>query len=319
MKRVVPSMSMLMAFDAVARCSSFSRAAAQLNLTQAAVSYRIRILEEQLGAELFSRTNRSVSLTAAGRRYWIEIGQALETIENASSRLMLAGPRKERTQFHLLAMQAVASLWLLPRMPKFQKLNPDLKVMLVSWIGGSDRIDRTTFAQQDLDAAILYTLPSTSSPGVVKEPLVPDFAVPVCSPSLAARNKPLRTPQDLKHHTILHAINWPNTWQAWLKAAGASGVQPKDEVYLQHTAMTIDAALQGMGVALAHAPLIHDHLKSKRLITPFRKLLAIDHGYYLLYPSSNRDNAAVRIFGDWLRVEFGRGTSYLESHYSIKS
>lgn len=308
-----------MAFDAVARQSSFSRAAGELTLTQAAVSYRIRILEEQLGAKLFSRTNRSVSLTVAGRSYWVEIGAALEAIEGATSRLMRTGSGKDRVQLRFLAMQAFSSLWLLPRLPRFQQLHPDLKVMLVSWIGGSDRIDLTTFAQQELDASILYLLPATTSRGIVKELLTPDFAIPVCAPSLATRRRPLRTIQDLRHHTILHALNWPNTWQAWLKASGAPGLQPKDEISLQHTALTIDAALQGMGIAMAHAPLIYDHLKSKRLVTPFKTMLPIKSGYYLLYPAAERDNVGIRMFGEWLRTEFGRIRSYLDSQYSVHS
>ncbi|MCL4764981.1 MAG: LysR family transcriptional regulator [Hyphomicrobiaceae bacterium] len=309
---------MLAAFDAVARHKSFSRAAAQLNLTQAAISYRIRILEEQLGVELLSRTQRPIALTPAGRKYWVEIGAALGSIEDATARLIQSEASGQSTQLRFLAMQAFASLWLLPRLPRFQTRNPDLKVMLVSWIVSSDRMDSSTFVQQGLDASIMYMLPSIDSPGVTKELLIPDYAVPVCSPSLATRKKPLRTVPDLRRHTILHALNWPDTWQSWLKAAGEPGLRPQAEVFLQHTALTTEAALHGMGVAIAHAPLIYDHLKTGRLITPFKSMLPIDQGYYLLYPSVTRDNNGVRLLADWLRSEFDRITPYLKAQLSTE-
>jgi LysR family glycine cleavage system transcriptional activator len=311
-------MSMLAAFDAVARHKSFSRAATQLNLTQAAISYRIRILEEQLGVELLSRAHRPIGLTAAGRKYWAEIAAALGSIEEVTERLMQSEANSETTQLRFLAMQAFASLWLVPRLPRFQTRNPDLKVMLVSWIVSSDRMDSSTFIQQGLDAAILYMLPGNNSPGVTKELLIPDYAVPVCSPTLATRNKPLRTVQDLRRHTILHAFNWPDIWQSWLNAAGEPGLRPKYEVFLQHTALTTEAAMHGMGVAMAHAPLIYDHLKARRLITPFKTMLPINQGYYLLAPSATRDNRGVRLLAEWLRSEFARIAPYLKSQLSTE-
>jgi LysR family glycine cleavage system transcriptional activator len=318
MKRFMPSMSMLVAFDAVARHRSFSRAALELNLTQAAVSYRIRILEEQLGARLFLRTNRSVSLTALGRAYWGQVGAALETIENATAGLTRAGQAKERVQLRFLAMQAFSSLWLLPRLPEFQQLRPELRVNLVSWMGGSDPVGLADFAQEELDASILYLAPGRPGRGLKKELLIRDFAIPVCAPILATRTKPLRAVPDLRHHTLLHALNWPQTWQAWLSAAGAPDLQPNDEISFQNTALTIDAALQGMGVAMAHAPLVCDHLQSKRLITPFARMLPINSGYYLVYPTAGREKPGVGILREWLRAEFGRAKYYFARHYSAE-
>lgn len=314
-KGPIPSLSMLRAFEAIARTGGFSRAAGELNITQAAISYQIRALEERLGTELFARTGRAVTLTPAGRAYLRDIQTALQDIAQATARVMAGSRRSPSRQIRVLAMQAFASLWLVPRLARFQRRNPGFKVNLVSWIGGTERISKAEFDQHELDLSIIYTRPSAVWPGVTKDLLIPDWATPVCAPDLPTARRPLRVPEDLRHHTMIHALNWPGMWARWLRHADAGSVRPRSEVSMQHTAFTVQAAMSGMGIAIAHAPLVQDYLKAKRLVAPFRAAMPVDAGYYLTYPAESSQDEGVQRFAEWLRSEFRAARRQIEKRF----
>lgn len=315
MKRSIPSLSMLRAFEAVARTGGFSRAAAELNLTQAAISYQIRTLEKNLGTELFARTGRSVTLTPAGDTYLQDVRAGLQHIAQATARVM-AGPRRRASRhIRVLAMQAFASLWLVPRLARFQRRNPGIKVNLVNWIGGTERIGTAEFDQHELDLSIIYAQPSIVWPGVTKELLIPDWATPVCAPDLPTSRRPLHALEDIRHHTVIHALNWPGMWARWLRHVDAGRVRPRSEVSMQHTALTVQAAMSGMGVAIAHAPLVQDYLKTKRLLAPFRSAMPVSGGYYLGYPADVPQGEPIQVFAEWLRSEFRAARRQIEKGF----
>lgn len=303
MSNFIPSLSMLRTFAAVSRHGSFTKAAEELNLTQAAISYQMRELESQLGARLFTRSSRAVILTETGRGFLDDIIEPLQALEQATSKLR----RKTRgvETFRLLAMQSFASFWLLPRLPLFSALHPRIDVSVVSQIGGVERIAEIDFDTHGLDAAVIYASDPSSWRGIVADRLMDDVAVPVCSPDTLKKFGPIRHPTDLCHHTILHALNWPTIWSRWRKHNNVD-VEPAAEVHLQNTGLTMQAAIGGMGVAMAHGLLAREEIRAGRLVAPFETGLPVEEGYYLACRTSEAETQPVLTFRQWIRHEMER-------------
>jgi LysR family glycine cleavage system transcriptional activator len=297
----IPSLSMLRAFDAVARHRSFTKAASELNLTQAAVSYQIRTLEDQLSARLVTRNSRSVTLTDTGRSFIADIGPSLRNLANAAARV-----RQRHTKYcglRVLVMQAFASLWLVPRLPRFKVQFPEIEINLLSQMGGTDRIPDIDFDATGIDVTIVYSSDTTDWHGIFTERLIDDFALPVCSPHILTSKAQVREIADLQHHTLLHAINWKEIWPRWLAHAGAPDLRPSGEFQLQHTAMTVQAALGGMGFAMAHGPLVQEELRTGRLASPLALTLPVREGYYFACRQEAAELEPVVTFRAWVRRE----------------
>jgi LysR family glycine cleavage system transcriptional activator len=297
----IPSLSMLRAFDAVSRHRSFTKAAAELNQTQAAVSYQIRALEEQLSVRLVSRNSRSVTLTDAGRSFIADVAPSLRNLANAAARVR----RRHRPSHALrvLVMQAFASLWLVPRLPRFKVQFPEIEINLLSQMGGAERIPEIDFDATGADVTIVYSSDTTAWRGIFTERLIDDFALPVCSPHILTAGAPVREIADLRHHTLLHAINWQEIWPRWLAHAGMPGLRPSGEFQLQHTAMTVQAALGGMGFAMAHGPLVQEELRTGRLASPLALTLPVREGYYFACREQAAELEPVVTFRAWVRRE----------------
>jgi LysR family glycine cleavage system transcriptional activator len=298
----LPTVATISAFEAVARHLSFTRAAQELHLTQAAVSYRIKTLEAQLGIRLFRRESHGVMLTEAGRSYLMTVRDALMHLEEGTA-LMIARQKREAGALRILTMQAFAGLWLVPRLREFRKQHPEIDVQVVSWVGGVSRLEAIDFDRHGIDVAILLRSSGSAAPvDLLSEPLVMDFALPVTNPEIL-RTKALADLSDLRRHVLLHAITWPEIWPLWLSAAGVPDLKPAGEMRLQNTGFTIQAAMNGLGIAMAHAPLISEELKTGTLTAPFRLMLPLDRGYYILSLRDQSESPHVLRFRNWIRSQ----------------
>lgn len=301
MTRNLPPLNALRAFEAAARHLSFTRAAAELHVTQAAVSHQIKGLEDWLGMPLFRRVNRALELTEAGHAYRVPVSEALGLIADATGRLF----RQENGGVLTVStMPSFASKWLVLRLGRFQAAHPDIEVRLHT---SSQLVD---FAGRDVDVGI--RLGRGQWPGVLAERLMTEDVFPVCAPALRDGPKPIRTPADLLRHTLLHD-DYLITWSAWFAAAAAGGAMaggtppPGAEVdrgpRYSDSALLLQAAMAGQGVALARRVLVADDLAAGRLVRLFDVTLPGEYAYYVVTPSHGRIPAKVRLFRDWLFAE----------------
>ncbi|QQN63937.1 transcriptional regulator GcvA [Bradyrhizobium diazoefficiens] len=285
----LPSLNGLRAFEAAARHLSFTLAASELNVTQTAISHQIRRLEEELGIRLFIRQNRALALTPEARDYLPGVRAAFNDLRLATDRLL----RKDEDK--VLTISTIASLaakWLLPRLTDFQESHPGIDVRITT---STSLVD---FQRDNVDAAIRYG--RGQWPGVRAEWLMADELFPVCSPSLLRRDKPLRQPEDLKDHVLLHTNNGDD-WRLWLTAAGLpTGISRQPGITFDMTFVTVQAAIDGMGVAMGRTSYVQDDIAKGRLVVPFKIALPADAGFYLVSPEGRREAPKLAAFRQWM-------------------
>nr|WP_276082073.1 transcriptional regulator GcvA [Methylobacterium sp. GC_Met_2] len=284
----MPPLNAVKAFEAAARHASFTRAADELHVTHGAVSRQVQTLEDWLGVPLFERHNRRVVLTEAGAAYAAEIGAALDRIALATAR------QAERGRPHLLHVNALATFtlrWLIPRLSGFQRVNPSIELRLTT---SNVPLARLT---EPFDVAIRGG-PETR-PGHVAEPFLSERRIPVCSPALL-RRLPLDEPAQLRQHTLLHAATLPRVWPDWLRAAGVQDLTPQASVTLEHFYLTLQAALDGLGIAMGPERLIADDVAAGRLVLPFTGPALPARSYYTYVPETRTEDPAIRAFCGWL-------------------
>jgi LysR family glycine cleavage system transcriptional activator len=286
-------MTTLPAFDAAARQLSFSKAAEELNLTHGAVSRAIRNLEERLGVQLFERGTRSVSLTPAGAAYAAEIGGALDQISAAT--MAAAAPRSAGV-LNVSTSDGFAGRWLVPRLYRFHRAHRDIDVRISTSGLLAD------FVRDGIDIAIRYG--GGDYPGAVSELLSEVDVFPVCSPELLEGEHPLREPDDLRHHTLIHD-GFPIDWATWLQRAGVTGINPESGVRFDSATYATEAAVHGEGVLLGRSTLVSADLAAGRLVRPFGFELKASSQYYVVYLAGALRQRKVRAFRDWLLHESG--------------
>lgn len=294
MPRRLPPLNAVRAFDAAARHLSFTKAADELHVTQAAVSHQIKALEEWLGLPLFRRMNRALALTEAGQSYVPSVREALDTLSQATERLIRndsAGP------LTISAMPSFASKWLVPRLMRFQKRYPDMDVRVQST---SQIVD---FARQDVDLAIRFG--SGHWPDLQVERLLTEDIFPVSHPSLLKNANPLTCPEDLRHHTLLHD-DYNISWAVWCRAAGIEGVDVERGLRFDDSSFTLQAAMSGHGIALARGVLVADDIAAGRLVRLFDVHLPGSLAYYVAAPPHYFTRPKVKAFRDWLFEEAGK-------------
>ncbi len=286
----LPSLNGLRAFEAAARHLSFTQAASELNVTQTAISHQIRRLEEELGIRLFVRKNRALALTPEAREYLPGIRAAFNDLRLATDRLL----RKDDD--NVLTISTLASLaakWLLPRLSAFQEAHPDIDVRITTSTGLVD------FRSGDVDAAIRYG--RGHWPGLRAAWLMADEMVPVCSPALLTGKRPLRSPEDLRDHVLLHNTNNGDDWRLWLTAAGLPpDISKQPGLTFDMIFMTVQAAIDAMGVAVGRTSYVQDDIAKGRLVVPFEIALPADAGFYLVSPEGAPDSPKLRAFRQWL-------------------
>ena len=292
MTRRLPPLNGLRAFEAAARQLSFTRAADELGVTQAAVSHQVKALEARLGVQLFRRANRALLLTEEGQRYLPEVRDAFDLIAAATEKLR----RHESSgQLTVSVTTSFASTWLVPRLARFRDVHPEIDVRVHA---DEDAVD---FGRNNVDLAVRYGLGKW--PHLKATKLFGETYHPVCSPALLTGPKPLRDPADLRHHTLLHEEHMAIDWAVWLRTAGVEDVDASRGPVFNRGSMVFQAAVAGQGVALGRSPLTDDDLAAGRLVRLFEVSLPGKWAYYIVCPEGSAERPKLVAFTDWLLSE----------------
>jgi LysR family glycine cleavage system transcriptional activator len=279
-RRFLPSISLLAAFEAVARTGSVTAAARELDLTQSAVSRQIRALEEQLNVELFVRERQTVRLTLAGGSYAREIREALLNLR--------ANPHGGT--LNLAILPTFGTRWLAPRLGRFLSANPGVTINLATRLSSFD------FRLDSIDAAIHFGHPHW--PGAELTFLMSEKTVPACSPDFVKQHA-IATAGDLLGVPLLHLTTRPDAWEQWFADNGVA-FQSVHGMLFDQFATAAQAAMAGLGVALLPTFLIQDELKRGDLVAAVDREMESSERYYLAYPSERADYAPLAAFRDWI-------------------
>lgn len=287
----------LRTFEAAARHLSFSAAAQQLFVTPAAVSHQVKHLEAYLGVTLFQRGHRSVALTKEGQALATTVGELLGQLDFALDRTM----SRASAELRVTTMESFAAKWLAPRLHRFHREWPDIRVHIDT---SNQHVD---FLRESMDVAIRYGAGGYA--GVHAEPLMKAPAFPVCAPSLLAdTSPPLARPDDLRSHTLLHDQSSSGrsgvpAWEDWLQATGATCVDPHRGPVFSSIYLAQEAAIAGHGIALGVAPLVEDDLRRGRLVKPFDHISENSYQFWLIRQGKTEPGTVVKAFCRWLQDE----------------
>lgn len=286
----LPPLNQLRAFEATARTGSMTRAARELLVTQVAVTRQIATLEQHLRVKLFLRGNRQVRMTPAGESFFLTVTRVFRELQDATEGI---GGHADRPVLKILGYSNFTMRWLIPRLGAFHARHPEIDLQLTSSMEAVD------FERSDFDAAI------RSGHGAWPHwsclALAPIDLMPVCSPLLLQGPTPLRSPADLAHHTLLHSVARPGDWAIWLSSCGERDVTADGGIRFDNGSLAYQAAIEGVGVAIAQRVLVLDDLRSGKLAAPFEHLVRSGESYYFVTPP-NRLSPKVRAFRDWLRT-----------------
>jgi LysR family glycine cleavage system transcriptional activator len=293
----LPPLNALRAFEAVARHSSFARAAEELHVTKAAVAQQVRALEQDVGARLVERKGRGLQLTESGSAGAGALAEGFELIAKAARAMREGGGRRFLV---INSTPSFAATWLVGRIGKFKARHPETDVLI-----DANPIDE---ALESGMADALIRWGAGEFPGLAATLMFKEDVFPVCAPKLIAGDHPLRSPEDLSRHTLLHLdwnpvhASWP-TWADWLKAAGPLNVEATHGVFFNNMAMTLRAAAQGQGVALTSFAIAADDLAAGRLIAPFKTSVATPFGYYFLCRPDEAGSPRIKALREFLTQE----------------
>jgi LysR family glycine cleavage system transcriptional activator len=302
----LPSLDTLRVFSVAARHMSFTKAADELHLTQSAVSHRVRALEEELGILLFNRLPRRLELTHAGRTLAQRVDQAVADIAHTIADLDQGGDAR---RLKVTVLPSVASRWLVPRLPRFHAQYPDIELQLIS----DPRVLDLRVARIDL--AVRFG--RGSYPGYAVTMLMPDHVFPVCSPRLIAQHGPAATVETLLDMPLLHDSSTEgdgsgSDWRSWLDHIGRRELACRDGQRFSEAGLLIDAAVLGLGVALARASLVSDHMTNQTLVCPLRLAAPTAFAYYLLGLPEAAALQKIVCFRDWVQAEAAAMTAHAE-------
>ncbi|WP_298439922.1 transcriptional regulator GcvA [uncultured Ferrimonas sp.] len=292
MSRRLPPLNALKAFEAAARNLSFTRAAEELFVTQAAVSHQIKALEEHLGLKLFRRRNRSLLLTEEGQSYFLDTKDVFTQLADATERL-LARTATGSLTVSMTPSFAIQSL--VPKLARFAELHPEIDVRIKAVDQDEESLT------EDVDVAIYFG--RGHWPGLRADKLRAECLVPLCSPRMLQGSKPLRTVEDLAKHTLLHDMTRHN-WKAWAKQHGQGLVNVNTGPIFSHSSLVLQAAIHGQGIALGSSVLARPEVEAGRLLCPFDVVLQSKSAYYLVCHESQEDLGKIQAFRDWLLQTF---------------
>ncbi|SEI09026.1 LysR substrate-binding domain-containing protein [Tardiphaga sp. OK245] len=294
-RRSLPPLNAVRAFEAAARLGSLKEAAVELSVTHGAVSQQIRLLEDWLGAPaLFRRSVRRVVLTPAGAALLTEFGPALDRISAAVQQHRTRRHDAPSIVLHVNALATFSLRWLLRRMGAFRAEHPDIEVCLST---SNETID----ALAEPFDVVIRGGPDTF-PGYTSRFLFGERRLPVCSPTILDR-APLTDIRDLSHHTLLHVSSMARLWRDWLAEAGEPALRPEASLTFDHFYLTIQAAIDGLGVAMGPTALVADDLAAGRLMTPFPGISLSARSYFAYLPEVRRTDPHIAVFCDWLEQQ----------------
>ena len=294
----LPHLAFFQGFEAAARTLSFTKAAEELFITQSAVSRQIKALEDNLGLKLFERRPRSLTLTEDGQALYRIATDVLDRLQFATDQLRA---ETRARQLSITTTTGFASLWLIPRLSRFTALHPDIDVRI------SATTDTLNLERSVIDLAIRYCKPETAPEGAVR--LFGDEMIPVCSRALLRdKTRPLKRPQDLAHHTLLHfdyagAETMYMDWGTWLTALGIAELKSAGALHFRQYEQMIQAAISGQGVALGRQALVSDLIESRALVAPFKQTLVGSRAYFIIESRLSVGKPQVREFAQWLLAE----------------
>jgi LysR family glycine cleavage system transcriptional activator len=297
----LPPLARLEAFEAAARHLSFTKAGDELALTQSAVSRQIAALEDHYGLPLFRRLHRALRLTDEGQRLYQVVGDVLSELHQVGGELK----REQRAKTVVVTTTpGFAGLWLIPRLAGFTASRPDVDVRI------SAAYALVNLKRDGFDLAIRYQ--TEAGAGEDAELLFGEVVLPVCSPRLLRDPaRPLKTPEDLSHHVLLHLDSGPGAdlqdWPIWLRAMKLEHVKPAGRLHFSQFDQLINAAIDGQGIALGRSPLLDKHLRERKLVAPFKKTMASPRGYYLVRSTNADRKPEVREFAAWLLARAREG------------
>lgn len=294
MIRRLPPLKALRAFEAASRHLSFTEAAKELFVTQAAISHQVKALESFLGVALFKRLNRGLMLTAHGQSYLPAVRRAFDLIADSTARVM---QDEEEGTLTVTVLPSFAARWLVARLGRFREIHPEIDVYV------SPTADIIDFGRESVDVGIRYG--RGEYPGLRTDRLLEEDIMPVCAPSLLEGEHSLRQAGDLAHHTLLHDTSHGD-WRTWLLAAGVDGVEPARGPIFRDSSDLVTAAVAGQGIALARGVLAHDELVDGRLVCPFELTLPTEFAYYIVCPEARANRPKIIAFRDWLLAEAAR-------------
>ena len=294
-------LDLLHTFEAAARHLSFTRAGAELFLSQSAISRQVQQLEESVGAPLFERRHRALALTEAGRILQRAVEDSLERLRDAAARVRSTAGRQ---QFTLTCTPGFASFWLIPRLAGFTAAHPEVDVRI------SATLDLVDLRRAGVDLAVRF-VPSTEGQGPL---LFEEEVQPMCAPQLLRDPaRPLKTPQDLERHTLLtvEMRDAPLTvdWEPWLRLMGLPALHMAHTVRFTQYGEAVAAAVAGQGVVSGRLPLLADLVRQKKLVAPFRSAAASRRGYFVTLAPHAAQHAGARAFADWLVAAAGHSGS----------
>jgi LysR family glycine cleavage system transcriptional activator len=290
MRRRLPSLNGLKAFEATARHESFTKAAHELCVTQGAVSQQVKGLETELGVRLFRRERQRLLITDAGRTYLEVVRDAFDRLGMGTERLL---QRQKSGALTITTSPNFAAKWLVHRLGRFSEAHPEIDLRV------SASVQHIDFAREDIDLAIRHG--DGQWPGMHVTRLCTEKLFPVCSPKLLSAGA-LRSPSDIKQHTLLHT-NGTTDWENWLRRVEVDGVDVKRGIVFNQASMTIDAAVDGQGIALARTALAASDLISKRLVRPFDLALEAPFSFWIVCPKSAAELPKIATFRAWLLQE----------------
>jgi LysR family transcriptional regulator, glycine cleavage system transcriptional activator len=287
MPRDLPPTASLRAFSCSAHTLSFKRAAAELHLSASALSRQIQGLELHLGVKLFRRLNPGLELTDEGRRYLLTVDAVLERLFAAQEEL---SPKLR--PLRISALQSFSESWLVPHLPDFERDHPEIPLELEATLRYAD------FARDPVDVAIRFGTGPWE--GLHSEALLELRFFPVASPALVAGPPALVQPSDLAHHTLIHSVQTPDAWPAWLRAAGVEGLEPRRSVSYDHVALALAAAESSQGVALSTPILLGKRLQEGKLAKPFELEVTSGETYHFVCRPEDLSDPRIGAFHDWL-------------------
>ncbi|WDD95593.1 transcriptional regulator GcvA [Burkholderia sp. FERM BP-3421] len=289
MTRVLPPFPALRAFEAAARHESFSAAGDELHVTHGAISRQIAAFESWLGKPVFHRHGRRVSLTDEGRRYLAAVEMAFDNLESATEQLRRTG---ETRVLRINALPTFAMKWLLPRLSRFQREAPNVELKLSTSNAPPAALDA-------FDVAIRRG--PARWPNCASGRFLDESVIPVCSPALLKR-APIANAQDLARHVLLHSDTRPEAWRDWFAAAGVPMKGRKKQSF-DHFYLALQAAVDGLGVALGPLPMIADELAGGRLVTPLDGPRIATRSYWWIARRELADEPLVSRFCAWLEAQ----------------
>jgi DNA-binding transcriptional LysR family regulator len=287
----LPPLNALRAFESAARHLSFTRAADELHVTQAAISHQVKALEDRLGVKLFRRLPRRLLLTDEGQALLPDLRDAFNRMALAIDRL---SARSAVGTLTVSSMTTIVMTWLVPRLPRFQAAHPEIDVRLMT----TQRL--VDFAREDIDVAIRFG--TGKWPGVKAERMFGEVLTPLCGKRLIDK---IAKPADLASLPLLRTTE-EDEWPIWFAAAGVKLAEPIRGPVFDSTLVGVQAAIDGLGIVMGPPSLFVDDLAAGRLFRPFALAVETGKSYWLAAPENVADRPKVKAFRDWIFAEIAR-------------